>query len=487
MQQEPYRGLRNSGLGGIGRTTECRPSPRPSIPPRHVRSQKTVRYLQRLCGRTETILVVPRCGARGINDARHHVRPLKPRRVKPRQRGPLVHHETVWRYPLKSSAATTVSFYLVLVALFSGSVGAAISQGGGVQNPILFVTQVPLPADFATVTSTFANQIASPSAAPRGGDLWIRYPNGTLKNLTRAAGFGMQGSQGSGAIAVREPSVHWSGTKALFSMVIGAPDAQFQQADYFWQMYEVTGLGEAETPVITKAANQPAAFNNVAPIYGTDDRIIFASDRPRNGARHLYPQLDEYEEAPTVTGLWSLDPVSGDLRMLNHTPSGLFSPSIDSFGRLVFTRWDHLQRDQQADDDVLESRGNGTFDYADESESAARLDQRVEVFPEPRSARTDLLAGTNLEGNSINHFFPWEMNEDGTSEETVNHIGRHELHTFFDKSFNDDPGVEEFNAATSGRVNQNEVGNVLQMREDPTHHGMYFGTDAPEFETHGSG
>jgi hypothetical protein len=410
-----------------------------------------------------------------------------PRRLKPRQSEPLVHREAVWRYPLKSSGAKLVSCSVVLVVLFSQSIDGANPQAGGIQNPILFVTQVPLPADFATVTSTFANQIPTPSAAPRGGDLWIRYPDGTLKNLTRAAGFGMQGPQGSGAIAVREPSVHWSGTKALFSMVIGAPDAQFQQADYFWQMYEVTGLGEAETPVITKVANQPAAFNNVAPIYGTDDRIIFASDRPRNGARYLYPQLDEYEEAPTVTGLWSLDPVSGDLRMLNHTPSGLFSPSIDSFGRLVFTRWDHLQRDQQADDDVLESSGNGTFDYADESESAARLDQRVEVFPEPRSARTDLLAGTNLQGNSINHFFPWEMNEDGTSEETVNHIGRHELHTFFDKSFNDDPGVEEFNAATSGRMNQNEVENVLQMREDPTHPGVYFGTDAPEFETHGSG
>jgi hypothetical protein len=226
---------------------------------------------------------------------------------------------------LKSSGAKLVSCSVVLVVLFSQSIDGANPQAGGVQNPILFVTQVPLPADFATVTSTFANQIPTPSAAPRGGDLWIRYPDGTLKNLTRAAGFGMQGSQGSGAIAVREPSVHWSGTKALFSMVIGAPDAQFQQADYFWQMYEVTGLGEAETPVITKAANQPAAFNNVAPIYGTDDRIIFASDRPRNGARYLYPQLDEYEEAPTVTGLWSLDPVSGDLRMLNHTPSGASS------------------------------------------------------------------------------------------------------------------------------------------------------------------
>jgi hypothetical protein len=354
-------------------------------------------------------------------------------------------------------------------------------------NPILFVTQVPLPGDFTTVTSTFGNQLGSLSAAPRGGDLWIRYPDGTLKNLTRTAGYGVQSMQGPQAIAVREPSVHWSGTKALFSMVIGAPQQQFQADDYYWQIYEISGLGQSETPIIHKIANQPAGYNNVSPIYGTDDRILFTSDRPRDGSRHLYPQLDEYEEAPTVTGLWSLDPARGDLRMLNHTPSGLFTPSIDSFGRVIFTRWDHLQRDQQADSDALAGNQYGTFDYADESVNASRLAQRVELFPEPRSSRTDLLAGTNLEGSSINHFFPWEMNEDGTSEETLNHIGRHELHSYFDKSLTDDGAVREFIAVNSGRMNQNEVENILQIKEDPTHPGLYFGVDAPEFQTHGSG
>ncbi len=354
-------------------------------------------------------------------------------------------------------------------------------------NPILFVTQVPVPGDFTDVAATFGNQIAPVASAPRGGDLWIRYPDGTTKNLTRAAGFGTSGMQGANAIAVREPSVHWSGTKALFSMVIGAPKQQYLWEDYVWQIYEVTGIGETDTPVIRKIANQPASYNNVSPIYGTDDRILFTSDRPRGGEPHLYPQLDEYEEAPAVTGLWSLDPVTGDLHLLNHTPSGLFSPSIDSFGRLIFTRWDHLQRDQQADTDATEGGSYGTFDYADESAGAARSAQRVEVFPEPRSSRTDLLAGTNLQGNSINHFFPWAMNEDGTSEETMNHIGRHELHGYFDKSLNGDSGVREFIAAPAGRTNQSSIENLFQLHEDPAHPGVYFAVDAPEFSTHASG
>ncbi|MBV9493796.1 MAG: hypothetical protein JOZ54_06090, partial [Acidobacteria bacterium] len=216
---------------------------------------------------------------------------------------------------------------------FLGALLLAVSASAATTtpNPILFVTQVPAPADFTTIASTFGNHRADVVDAPRGGDLWIRYPDGSLKNLTRTAGFGNDGFQGAGAIAVRDPAVHWSGTKALFSMAIGAPTVQYRYEDFYWQIYEVSGLGKNDTPVIRKIANQPASFNNITPIYGTDDRILFTSDRPRNGARHLYPQLDEYEEAPTVTGLWSLNPTTGDLRLLNHSPSGAFSPSVDSF------------------------------------------------------------------------------------------------------------------------------------------------------------
>ncbi|HEV7765442.1 MAG TPA: hypothetical protein VGQ76_10605 [Thermoanaerobaculia bacterium] len=355
-----------------------------------------------------------------------------------------------------------------------------------VENPILFVTQIPQPSDFTTIGSTFGNHSGQIDSVPRGGDLWIRYPDGSLKNLTRTAGYGMDGLQGANAIAVRDPAVHWSGTKALFSMVIGAPQ-QYQWNPYVWQIYEISGLGKTDTPVIRKIANQPADYNNISAIYSTDDKILFTTDRPRNGARHLYPQLDEYETAPTVTGLWKLDPETGDLHILNHAPSGVFSPSVDSFGRVIFTRWDHLQRDQQADADAQDGNVYGTFDFADESENAAKLNQRVEVFPEPRSTRTDLLAGTNLEGLNINHFFPWEINEDGTAEETLNHVGRHELHGYFNRSINDDNAVTEFIGQVSGRMNQNPILNFFQIREDPTHPGRFFGTDAPEFGTHAGG
>src|SRR5579862_7137870 len=291
----------------------------------------------------------------------------------------------------------------------------------GPTNSILFVTQVPIPADFATIGSTFANQSATPGSCGRGGDLYVRYPDGTLRNLTRAAGYGLWGNQFTNGIAVRQPCVHWSGQKAVFSMVVGSPRFQYDYATVnYWQLYEITNFTDpASVPVITKVPNQPTNFNNISPIYGTDDRIIFSSDRPRNGQPQLYPQLDEYEEQPTVTGLWSLQPATGDLFMLNHTPSGVFSPVLDRAGRIVFVRWDHLQRDQQADTDWEEGYITyGCFNWSDESPNSVPTTNQTEVFPEPRGVRTDLLAGTGLAGNTFNQFFPWQINEDGTAEET---------------------------------------------------------------------
>src|SRR5207253_7053319 len=117
---------------------------------------------------------------------------------------------------------------------------------------------------------------------PRGGDLYIRYPDGTLKNLTKAAGYGVDGLQGDGAIAVRQPCVDWTGKKALFAMLVGGAAHQGDKNQATWQIYEITGLGQTETPVITKVANQPSGFNNLSPIYGSDSMIFFTSDRTIN-------------------------------------------------------------------------------------------------------------------------------------------------------------------------------------------------------------
>lgn len=389
----------------------------------------------------------------------------------------------------------------VLIALIGSLASLSVATGGAdgqrskaVQavNPILFVTQVPLPGGdaFASRSSTFANHLSSMDSVPRGGDLMIRYPDGTLRNLTRDAGYGEATvQQGANAIAVREPHVHWSGTKALFSMVIGAPAARYQQISTNWQLYEITGIGQGQTAVITKVAGQPTVNNNVSPLYDSSDNILFTSDAPRDGQAHLHPQLDEYESTPTITGLWRIERPSGKLRILNHTPSGLFSPSIDSFGRLIFIRWDHLQRDQQADG----SPNNGYIPqmFASEAAGAAIIPPNPthnEIFPESRLGQTSTYGP--VMGFTFNLFQPWEMNQDGTAELTMNHMGRHELSFgYLGRSFTNDPALSD-NSNTALIANQRYVrgdGGLLQIKEDPTTPGRYFATYSREFGTVSSG
>ncbi len=378
----------------------------------------------------------------------------------------------------------TAWLIFISVAATAGDLTAGAAQtadgtrGSGFANPILFVTQFPIAADFATIGSTFANHDPQISQAGRGGDLYVLYPDGELCNVTRDNGFGEPAVfQGSDSIAVRDPDVHWDGTRALFSMVIGAPTQQFEVTEEYWQIYEVTGLGACATTTVAKVAGQPTDYNNITPIYSPDGRIVYTSDRPRDGRRHLYPQHDEYESTATNTGLWRLDPTTGNLDLMNHSPSGVFTPTVDSFGRILFTRWDHLQRDQQADDPA-----NETFTWASEEPGAAIV-EIPEIFPEPRIE----VPGANVNGLRINHFFPWQIHPDGSEEETLNHIGRHELHDYFAQSFTDDPNLVEFIDTISGRLNPNSILSFFQIAEDPDAAGTYFGVDAPEFETHASG
>jgi PKD repeat protein len=354
-----------------------------------------------------------------------------------------------------------------------------------VENAVLFVTQTPFGQDFANIMSTFGNHRGTITSAPRGGDLYIRYQDGTLRNLTAEAGYG------NPPIAVRDPYPHWSGTKALFSMVVGGT-VQNDLTPVYFQLYEVTGLGQGETVNIRKLAQEPD-YNNVTPIYATDGRILFTTDRPRNGERRLYPQLDEYESTPTNTGLWSMNADGSGVTLLDHSPSGDFSPFIDSFGRVIFSRWDHLQRDQQADADILaflrgDEQPYESVTYASEaSDTALALSPTDETFPEQRTLYGprvgsgldplwDLLHPTE-EVHTFNHFFPWMISQDGTGLEILNHLGRHELAGYIapSRTYLEYGGVDT------------DVDIFLQLCEDPTEPGRYIGTRCPEFGTHAAG
>ncbi len=416
------------------------------------------------------------------------------------------------------SRAPSVALLAALRALLLALVAFALAQrgqGAAPVNPILYVTQAPITKEvnsrfaaqsFMGVAGAFSNHLGDTPGVGRGGALMIRYADGTVRNLTAAAqptSYGTltpTGLQTANGIAVRNPCLHSSGTKALFSMVVGAPANASDTTRFYWQIYEISNFTAANlVPTITKVPFQPATYNNVNPIYGSDGRIIFSSDQPHNATpqadhAHLYPQREEYLLLPTVTGLWSLDPVGGDLFLLDHSPSGSFSPIIDSFGRLIFIRWDHLSRDVEAvtdrapvavNGDNWTQTNNGCGNFSSEAANATFTTFPggvVDTYPEPRNSDHTSLLGTNMNGNTFNIFFIWQMNQDGTNQEMLNHVGRHELLPSFTKSFTNDPNLVDF--AVSGR---NSASNFFQVREDPDVPGRFFAVDAPDVGSHMSG
>jgi len=372
--------------------------------------------------------------------------------------------------------------------------------------PVMFVTVTPMTG--GTISGTFrhfvsfvGNHEGTATRAPRGGDLYIRYDDGTLRNLTAEAGYGLVAGQ---EICVREPNIHWDGAKAIFSMAVGGTGAN--PAPSYFQLYEATGILQGQTVQITKLP-QPANFNNVQPCYATDDSIIFATDMPATQDPNHYPQLDEYESTPVVSGLWKMNPDGTGLTILDHCPSGDFTPIVDSFGRVIFTRWDHLKRDQQSDlwvDGEVRKETEPAYNnsrakpvtFPSEASTAFTLVQfGDEFFPENGRLHPGINTGQNpgkiphpywdqdfLPGTAahdFNFFFPWMMNEDGTDMEVLNHLGRHEFFGFVPKAHDNE---DDF--FRSGSV---FVRSFNQVREHPTIPGRYYGIDAAEFGTHGAG
>lgn len=385
------------------------------------------------------------------------------------------------------------SNHKVWFSLIFAVVIATMMTGIAAANPVIFVTQTPIATEPPmNIVSAFGNHQAGPQFAPRGGDLYIRYDDSTLKNLTQVVGYGTTAGL---EIAVREPCVYWDGSKALFSMVVGGTTGS---PNVFWQIYEVTNLGKLQTPVITKIP-QPASYNNIAPMYGSDDSIIFTSDRPRNGDPTLYPQLDEYRTTPTVTGIWSMAPDGSNLHVLTHSPDGDFNPRLDSFGRVVFGRWDHLQRDPQAETDIdriilAQPAQYGAITYNSETTSVFHtLAPGDELFPEAAHLYPTGATQPNPVWNTdhfyddlnreFNQFFPWAMDESGTNIEILNHLGRHELLSTINHARVHLPVITNGgDGGTSPRLL-----NFLYPRESPTQPGFYYGVDAGEFGTHAAG
>ncbi len=384
-------------------------------------------------------------------------------------------------------------------------------------NPLLFALVVPpfnTNGTFGHQLETFGNHLTGMQEAPRGGDLCLMDVNGNVRFLTREAGFGVESGevQAENAIAVRQPCVHWDGNKALFSMVVGGPVREYDQSyrQNKWQIYEITNLGEVingATPVIQRVPGQPENYNNISPIYGSDDQVIFTSDAPLFGMHYTYPQRDEYESSPTNTGIFKLNPATGTVVHLTHSPSGDFDIHLAKDGRIISTRWEHLKRDQQADAHRAGEVPWAPVNYESERSNAgiisgpAMLNGKpyadadgtpYEVFPEAR-VENDPTRDPNEPLHDFNEFLPWEITENGERHQTVNHVGRHEFGGVYQNGSKlDDPNLTyilgNFTKNSYRETVRSDAG-IFQIKEDPRpgKEGTFYGTWAKEFKRLASG
>ncbi|MEQ9402743.1 MAG: FlgD immunoglobulin-like domain containing protein [Cyclobacteriaceae bacterium] len=414
-----------------------------------------------------------------------------------------------------------VAISLLLICT-STAPGHKASQADILSNPVLFTLVVPplfSNGNFGHQLETFGNHLTGMDAAPRGGDLCLLMPDGTIRFLTQEAGFGVGSSeiQAENAIAVRQPNVHWDADKALFSMVIGGPTKAFDQSyrENKWQIYEITNLAEVingMTPQIVHVENQPE-YNNISPIYGSDGQIIFTSDAPLFELAHTYPQFDEYESAPTNSGIFKLNRETGETIHLTHSPSGDFDIQLAKDGRVISTRWEHLKRDQQASNHRAGNTQWQPVNYVDESVDAeivnapATVDGKpyadsdgtpYEIFPE---AFVHIENGINVEPNrnpneplhDFNEFLPWEISENGERHQTMNHVGRHEFGGVYQNGAKiDDPNLIEGFGNHSSNQYRGTVGSdagIFQIKEDPRpgFEGTFYGAWSREFGRFSSG
>src|SRR4051812_33211219 len=113
-------------------------------------------------------------------------------------------------------------------------------------NPILFVTQVPMPEEvnlrsvtqcYMSGVSPFANHLADTGHAGRGGSLWIRFNHAQVVDSIAVADLSAVAASKPAAntIEVRNPSVRWGGDMAILSMVIGAPVGPADPTVFIWQ------------------------------------------------------------------------------------------------------------------------------------------------------------------------------------------------------------------------------------------------------------
>ena len=251
-------------------------------------------------------------------------------------------------------------------------------------------------------------------------------------------------------------------------------DAKNDYSPVYWQIYEVSGLAAGRAA----ADRPPAAAGGQPTTSRRSTGRTTASCSPPTGratataalptARRVRIDADRHRHlvdgAPTA-------PTCG---CSTTPPSGDFTPLVASDGRVIFTRWDHLQRDQQNNEGTLDAMAPSTTppERAPQQLTDATPRSSPSCAASRRAATSTGTRSTSSSPGRSTRTVPGSRRS--TTSAATSCAG------YFDSAHD---GLPEFIAPEDRRT----ADLFLQLEEDPLRPGYFYGTNAPEFATHAAG
>jgi len=193
--------------------------------------------------------------------------------------------------------------------------------------PLLFIKQVP---------GAFSHQLTQyygRYARPGGGVFVLDRPGASLECRQLAAAALPLGS-------FMQPEVSYEGDRVLFSYceVEAAPEDPFRgHPGRYFHLYEML-LDGAERPEV-RAVRQltDGPYDDFAPRYLPDGRLLFVSTRRGGWHRCGNPGCETYTLAVA-------NPDGSDPHPLSFHETQEWDPAVLSDGRIIYTRWDYIDR-----------------------------------------------------------------------------------------------------------------------------------------------
>jgi len=186
--------------------------------------------------------------------------------------------------------------------------------------PLLFVKQVP---------SCFSHQLTQyyGSCARPGGGVFVLDEPGTSMRCRQLAGTLPNGSY-------QHPTVSYDGQRIMFAycQVDSAPANQESHLDRFYHLYEMRANGSA----LHQITDGP--FDDFAPRYLPSGQILFTSTR--RGGFHRCGR----GPCPTYT-LATANADGSNPHPISFHETHEWDPAVLNDGRVIYTRWDYVDRD----------------------------------------------------------------------------------------------------------------------------------------------